>query len=127
MTQERSPSSGITPTETIQYDKVFLWRIKPTVKNSLEAMAERLRALALKPRRMIVMGVPLPGLDLSLPHRRTRSEQSVPTLAAPRRWWLPIDLDVVVVPKGLGSAERLTQAALFVRDRLLPDEFYGRG
>ena len=47
------------------------------------------------------------------------------TLAAPPRWWLPIDLDDVVVPKGLGSAERLTEAALFVRDHLLPDEFYG--
>ena len=122
---EKIAVKRITPTETIQYDKVFLWRFKPTVENSLEAMAERLRALALKPRRMIVMGAPLPSLDLSLPHRRTWREQSVATLAAPPRWWLPIDLDDAVVPKGLGSAERLTEAALFVRDQLLPDEFYG--
>jgi hypothetical protein len=122
---EKIAVKRITPTGTIQYDKVFLWRFKPAVENSLEAMAERLRALALKPRRMIVMGAPLPSLDLSLPHRRTWREQSVATLAAPPRWWLPIDLDDVVVPKGLGSAERLTEAALFVRDHLLPDEFYG--
>jgi hypothetical protein len=115
----------ITPTQTIQYDKVSWWRFKPAIETSHEAMAERLRALALKPRHMIVMGAPLPSLDLSCPHRRTWSEQSVPTLAAPLRWWLPIDLDDVAVPKGLGSAERLTEAGLFVRDHLLPDEFHG--
>ena len=115
----------ITPTETIQYDNVFLWHFKPTIENSLEAMAERLRALALKPRRMIVMGAPLPGLDLSHPHRRLWAEPRRATLDAPVRSWLPIDLDDVVVPKGLGRAERLTEASLFVRDRLLPDEFHG--
>ena len=57
---EKIAVKRITPTGTIQYDKVFWWRFKPTIENSLEAMAERLRALALKPRRMIVMGVPLP-------------------------------------------------------------------
>jgi hypothetical protein len=115
----------ITPTRTIQYDKVSWWRFEPAIENSLEAMAERLRALALKPRRMIVMGAPLPSLDLSRPHRRLWAERRTATLDAPVRSWLPIDLDNVVVPKGLGRAERLTEAALFVRDRLLPDEFHG--
>ena len=91
----------ITPTRTIQYDKVSWWRFEPAIENSLEAMAERLRALALKPRRMIVMGAPLPGLDLSHPHRRLWAEPRRATLDAPVRSWLPIDLDDVVVPKGI--------------------------
>jgi hypothetical protein len=115
----------ITPTLTIQYDQVLWWRFEPAVETSHEAMAERLRALALDPRRMIVMGAPLPGLDLSRHHRRLWAEPRMAMLGAPVRAWLPIDLDDVVVPKGLGRAERLAEAALFVRDRLLPDEFHG--
>jgi hypothetical protein len=115
----------ITPTLTIQYDEVLRWRFAPAIETSLEAMAERLRALALDPRRMIVMGAPLPGLDLSRWHRRLWAEPRMATLGAPIRSWLPIDLDDVPVPKGLGAAERLAEAALFVRDRLLPHEFHG--
>ena len=47
------------------------------------------------------------------------------TLCGPDRAWLPLDFDDVTVPAGLGHGERLVEAALFVRDHLLPDEFHG--
>ena len=39
----------ITPTETAGYDPVTWWRFEPAVETSLEAMADRLKALALQP------------------------------------------------------------------------------
>ena len=46
------------------------WQFEPVVETSLEVMADRLRTLALQPKRMIVMGAPLAGLDLNGRHLR---------------------------------------------------------
>ena len=59
----------ITLGATIDYDRVKWWQFEPVVETSLEVMADRLRTLALQPKRMIVMGAPLAGLDLSGRHR----------------------------------------------------------
>jgi hypothetical protein len=109
------------------YDKVTLWGLHPVAETSLEGMADRLRALALDMACMIVMGVPAEGLDLFWAHRRWSAESrgSSATLRAVDRAWLPLDFDDVAVPAGLGRADRLSDAALYVRDHLLPEEFHG--
>lgn len=119
----------ITPTETIPYAYVKWWRFEPAVETSLEGMAERLRGLALQPKKMIVMGSPVAGLDLRQMHRRLSAAAQVDagtaTLCGPDRLWIPIDLDDVSVPFPFGRGSRLVEAATFVRDNLLPPEFHG--
>ena len=78
-------------------------------------MADRLRTLALKPKRMIVMGAPLP-VSISTVLICGVGPSGAATLAGPDRAWLPLDFDDVRSRKGLASGERLTEAALFVRD-----------
>ena len=112
----------VTPKRTIPYDYVTWWRFAPVVETSLEAMAIRLRALALQPRRMVIMGSPRRELDLVRAHRRLWADAEKATLTGPARAWLPLDFDDVAVPKGLGRGEQLVKAALFVRG-LLPEEF----
>jgi hypothetical protein len=46
-------------------------------------------------------------------------------LRAVDRRWLPLDFDDVIVPAGLGRADRLADAALYVREHLAPPEFRG--
>ena len=115
----------ITLGATVDYDRVKWWQFEPVVETSLEVMADRLRTLALQPKRMIVMGAPLAGLDLNGRHLRRWANAETATLTGPDRAWLPLDFDDVRVPKGLGCGQKLAEAALFVRDSLLPDEFRG--
>jgi hypothetical protein len=109
----------------LDYDFVTMWRFKPITETSLVEMADRLRALALQPGRMIVMGAPASGLDLRCEQRRWSAESrgEAATLRAAERAWLPLDFDDVAVPQGLGRAERMADAALHVRDTRLPEEF----
>ena len=46
----------ITLGATVDYDRVKWWQFEPVVETSLEVMADRLRTLAVQPKRMIVMG-----------------------------------------------------------------------
>ena len=115
----------ITLGATVDYDRVKWWQFEPVVETSLEVMADRLRTLAVQPKRMIVMGAPLAGLDLNGRHLRRWANAETATLTGPDRAWLPLDFDDVRVPKGLGADKKLAGAALFVRDSLLPDEFRG--
>ena len=123
--KDKIAAKRITPTTTVDYDLITWWRYEPAVETSLEGMAERLRALALQPRRMIVMGSPIDGLNLREAHRRRWADPDTATLCALARSWLPLDIDGVAVPKGLGRAKRLEAAAVYVRDNLLPEEFAG--
>ena len=107
------------------YDRPLRWRFEPAEYASIEAMAAQLTPLAVEPQKCIVMGKPLPHLDLSKGHRRVWANINLATLYAPHRRWLPLDMDDVTVPTGLGRAERLVEAALHVRDYLLPPEFRG--
>jgi hypothetical protein len=107
------------------YDNVTWWRFLPVVAASHEAMADRLRGLAMLPRRMIIMGRPIGSLDLGEKHLRRWADPAEATLCAVTRAWLPLDFDDVFVPAGLGRADRLSEAALHVRDCLLPEEFHG--
>jgi hypothetical protein len=109
------------------YDHPLFWRFTPATDASHEAMEARLRSLAAQPPKCIVMGAPVAELDLSKPHRRwsAESHDHAATLGAVARSWLPLDIDDASVPKGLGRADRLADAALHVRDHLLPPEFRG--
>jgi hypothetical protein len=107
------------------YDKVMWWRFRPVVAASHEAMADRLCGLAMLPRRMIIMGCPIGSLDLGEKHLRRWADPAEATLCAVARAWLPLDFDSVAVPEGLGLADRVSDAALHVRDHLLPAEFHG--
>jgi hypothetical protein len=108
------------------YDNVTWWRFIPAEVASLEAMADALRSLALKPDRMLVMGEPVNGLNLRRPHRRLWADPAIATLHAVERAWAALDFDDVVVPDDMGRPGRLADAAVYVRDRLLPEEFHGR-
>jgi hypothetical protein len=120
----RNPDGSIWKSH---YDKPVSWRFTPVVEDTLEDMAWCLRILSTLPRRCALMGSPVAGLDLSKPHRRLFAESLGParTLTAPARSWAPLDFDDVVVPAGLGRAAMLREAALYVRDFLLPPEFHG--
>ena len=105
------------------YDHATWWRFALAECASIEAMAARLRSLATQPRRCIVMGAPVAGLDLTAAHRRWWADPKDATLRAVERRWIVLDCDDVIVPAGLGRGDRLVDAALYVRDRLLPPEF----
>ena len=105
------------------YDLVVRWKFSPTVVESHEAMAAQLRGLALDRRKMVVMGERVADLDLGKPHRRLWADGAHATLRAAPRGWIALDLDDVVVPPGMGKPERLIDAAVHIRDKLLPTEF----
>jgi hypothetical protein len=105
------------------YDHATWWRFAPADCTSIEAMEARLRPLAAQPRKCIVMGAPIAGLDLSAVHRRRWADPKDATLRAVDRSWIVLDCDDVIVPVGLGRGERLADAALHVRDNVLPPEF----
>ena len=105
------------------FDLVLRWKFSPAAAESHEAMAAQLRGLALDRRKMVVMGEPVAGLDPGKPHRRRWADRASATLCATPRGWIALDLDDVVVPPGMGKPERLIDAAVHVRDKLLPTEF----
>jgi hypothetical protein len=105
------------------YDLVVRWKFSPTAVESHEAMAAQLRGLALDRRKMVVMGEHVANLDLGKPHLRRWADSAHATLRATPRGWIALDLDDVVVPPGMGKPGRLIDAAVHVRDKLLPTEF----
>jgi hypothetical protein len=105
------------------YDFVVGWTFAPTLTASHEDMTARLRTLALDRSKMVVMGSPVAGLDLRKPHHRLWADPARATLCATPREWIVLDIDDVAVPPGLGRPERLIDAAIYVRDKLLPTEF----
>jgi hypothetical protein len=96
------------------YDNVTWWRFIPADAASLEAMADALRSLALKPERMLVMGEPVNGLNLRLPHRRLWADPAIATLHAVERAWAALDIDDVVVPDDMGKPGRLRDGFLAI-------------
>jgi hypothetical protein len=118
----RNPDGSIWKSH---YDNPLLWRFTPADCAPIETMTARLRSLAAQPRKCIVMGSPVDGLDLSAVHRRRWADPKDATLHAVDRRWLPLDCDDVTVPAGLGRAARLAEAALYVREQLAPPEFRG--
>ena len=105
------------------YDCVTWWTFAPMSASSHEEMASCLRKLALDRCKMLVMGEPVASLDLRKPHRRQWADPAVASLCAVAREWIVLDVDDVPVPPGLGRTERLIDAARYVRDKLLPNEF----
>jgi hypothetical protein len=80
-----------------------------------------------EPRRFIIRGQLLPGLNPKEKHyRRIHSRPNAPaTIECPKRRWFVFDLDGVAVPNGYGAPDKLAEAAYFIRDNMLPPEFRG--
>jgi hypothetical protein len=80
-----------------------------------------------QPRRFIIYGQLLPGLDASKRHYRRilGHYKQPPSIECPDRRWLVLDLDGVEVPNGWGGPDKLAEAAYFIRDQKLPPYFRG--
>ena len=118
----RNPDGSIWKSH---YDHATWWRFEPADCGSIEAMAARLWSLAAQPSKCVVIGAPVVGLDLRAVHRRRWADPKDATLRALDLRWLPLDIDDATVPAGLERADRLLEAALYVRDHLAPPEFRG--
>jgi hypothetical protein len=83
--------------------------------------------LANEPKRFIIRGQLKPGLDSAIKHRRLLypKDNDPATIECPPRRWIPLDLDGVRVPGGLGSPDKVAEAGYHVRDNLLPSYFRG--
>jgi hypothetical protein len=93
--------------------------------NSFNEFADILLWLAGEPCRSIIRGQLLPGLSgyqrrLILPDKKNGDPA---TIVCPPRRWIPLDLDGVEVPEGLGAPDKMVEAAYFIRDHLLPPMF----
>ena len=118
----RNPDGSIRKSH---YDYPAWWCFALANYASIEAMAACLCSLAPQPRKCVLMGAPVAGLDLNAIHRRCWADPKDATLRALDRRWLPLDIDDATVPAGLGRADRLVDAAIYVRDHLTPPEFRG--
>jgi hypothetical protein len=80
-----------------------------------------------QPRRFIIYGQLLPGLDPAQRHYRRilGHYKQPPSIECPDRRWLVLDLDGVEVPNGYGAPDKLAEAAYFIRDNKLPSYFRG--
>jgi hypothetical protein len=89
--------------------------------------------LADQPNKFIIRGQLIPGLPpLPSPapagsqYRRILSRTNEPaTIECPPRSWIVLELDGVAVLHGLGAADKLIEAAYYIRDHLLPSYFRG--
>jgi hypothetical protein len=109
-----------------QYGSGYLFRFRPQAPNNLEEMATLLERLALARDCFVVRGAPIEGLDLEKWHkRRYKHVEGDNALRAVARSWGNLDIDDVAIPEPLGLAENVRKAALYVRDKLLPEEFCG--
>jgi hypothetical protein len=94
--------------------------------DSLEDFAKLvLTWLADQPNKFIIRGQLLPGLT-GKQYRRILSRPGEPaTLECTPRSWIVLDLDGVTVPHRFGAPDKLTEAAFFIRDHMLPSYFRG--
>src|SRR5262245_59173945 len=111
--------------DVLAYDHVRKWRFHPRNVAGLEHMAAFLGSLATRPDLMVVMGAPRPGLDLARPQLRRWADLNPVgnTLIDVPRSWVAIDVDDYGVPEPFGLADHLADAAAFVRDDALGEEF----
>ena len=110
----------------IPYDRPTFFTMIQRQMPSLAAWRDELAELATKPRCCIVMGAPIIGINLNRRQRRrwaVKRDRPV-TMCAVGRNWLPLDIDTASVPAGLGQGERVIEAARYIRDQVLPQEFH---
>ncbi|WP_296714684.1 hypothetical protein [Rhodoblastus sp.] len=108
----------------LSYDYIKEWKFHPKSLTGLDAFKRALEWLATRPQWVIVRGAPVAGLDLSGWHVRQWASDT-PTLKAVPRQWIALDIDKLLVPAPLGLGAYVRQAALYVRDGILPPEFHG--
>jgi hypothetical protein len=114
--------------KVIGYDKAAQFQFAYREIDSLEDFEKLvLTWLATEPRRFIIRGQLLPGLDPGAWHYRRILGHGgePPSIECPPRRWLVLDLDGVWVPNGYGAPDKLAEAAYFIRDNKLPEYFRG--
>jgi hypothetical protein len=119
---EKLPGGSLKETP---YDFITYWTFIPFEWRSHEQATERLRALVLKRRSMMIMGRPI-GDDPQRPQRRLWADPVKATLMGGQRRWLPVDFDDEPVPEPLGRPDLFAEASLWLRDHRLPEEFHDR-
>jgi hypothetical protein len=110
------------------YGFIKFWRYYPREYASLDALCEALLTASGLSNCIVLRAEPVPGLDLNQWQlRRLHARGPEPaTLRAASRSWIALDLDDVRVQFGMGFAERLADAAEYIRDNLLPVAFWGK-
>jgi hypothetical protein len=73
----------------------------------------------------IIRGQLRPGLSGKQRRLIYPKDDDPATIECPPRRWVPIDLDGVRVPAGLGAPDKLAEAGYHIRDNLLPSYFRG--
>jgi hypothetical protein len=112
----------------IGYDRAAQFQFKYCEIDTLEDFEKLvLTWLATEPRRFIIRGQLLPGLDPGEWHYRRILGHGgePPSIECPFRQWIVLDLDGVCVPDGYGAPDKLAEAAYFIRDNKLPGYFRG--
>jgi hypothetical protein len=108
------------------YSLVKYFHYKYCELDSLDDFAKiALTWLADEPNRFIIRGQLKPGLRG--PQRRLLypKDNEPATIDCPPRRWIPLDIDGVEVPAGLGAPDKLAEAAYHIRDNILPSYFRG--
>src|SRR6516165_5941838 len=114
--------------KVIGYDKAAQFQFAYREIDSLEDFEKLvLTWLATEPRRFIIRGQLLPGLDPGAWHYRRILGHGgePPSIECPFRQWIVLDLDGVPVPDGYGAPDKLAEAGYFIRDNKLPPYFRG--
>ena len=110
------------------YDHPKYFYYKYCELDSLDDFAKvALTWLADEPNRCIIRGQLKPEFDAAQKQRRLihPKDGDPATLECPPRRWIPLDLDDVSVPAGLGAPDKLAEAGYHIRDNILPSYFRG--
>lgn len=115
----------IVSTSKVEVPKVKHWRFQSVTVDGLHGLGYKLLELADQRKSAIIRGAPVPGLDLTKPHRRLlyADAESPATLVPCARRWIALDIDGARVPSGMGDAHYMRTAADYIRQKLLPPEW----
>ncbi len=129
-TDKRAVKQFFADGRKIDYDYIKWWRFYPREYADMSEFAAALNVISAFPNIGILRGEPIPGLDLNDWHLRrlhSRPDKNEPaTLRACSRNWIGFDFDDVIVRFGMGFAIGLADAAVYVRDELLPTTFWDK-
>lgn len=118
---------GFAPGDEIAAPNVYRMRLHPRVfPQDIDGVYDLLGRLLEQPDRCILRGAPLPGLELSEPHRRLLydrpgEDDGAATMRDVPRAWLSLDLDSLPEPPGVDWRVDPSAAALATALATLPE------
>jgi hypothetical protein len=109
------------------YDHALNFQFQYGNANTLEELASDLVWLAPKKKTFIIRGKLKPGLAPGGWHRRLiyPKDKDPATIESTPLQWIVLDFDGTQVPHGLGAPDKLAEAAMYVRDKMMPPYFRG--